>query len=92
MMMTQKTVDPKTEFSETLKILATKLTKTEYERVTGTMFGLYCGLSYGFNMADVSFIPTIMQTWDDSREDRIKQLATIKRFTVYENNNVPAKK
>jgi hypothetical protein len=56
------------------------------------MFGLYCGLSYGFNMADVSFIPTIMQTWDDSREDRIKQLATIKRFTVYENNNVPAKK
>jgi hypothetical protein len=91
-MMTEKIIDPKVEFSETLKILATKLTKTEYERVTGTMFGLYCGLSYGFNMADVSFIPTIMQTWDDSREDRIKQLATIKRFTVYENNNVPAKK
>jgi hypothetical protein len=37
-MMTEKIIDPKAEFSETLKILATKLTKTEYERVTGTMF------------------------------------------------------
>jgi hypothetical protein len=43
-------------------------------------------------MSDVSFLPTIMQTWDDSREDRIKQLARVKRFTVYQNTDVPAKK
>jgi hypothetical protein len=43
------TVDPKLEFTKTLEILATRLTKTEYDRITSTLFLLYCGDSMGFN-------------------------------------------
>jgi hypothetical protein len=84
--MSNPEVNPKLEFVKTLEILATKLTKTEYERVTSTMYSLYAGISYGFDQAaDPYLLPTIRKIWEDTREKRLTNLATVKRkFVVYD--------
>jgi len=86
--MANQEINPKLEFIKTLEILAVKLNKTEYERVTSTMFSLYCGLNFGFSpIADPYLLPTIKKVWDDSREKRLNKLATVKKFVVYEGTN-----
>ena len=86
--MSQQEINPKLEFIKTLEILATKLNKTEYERVTSTLYSLYCGLSFGFNpIADPYLLPTFEKIWEDCREKRLTKLATVKKFVVYEGKN-----
>ena len=80
------TVDPKLEFTKTLEILATRLNKTEYERVTSTLFLLYCGDSMGFEEnADPYLIPTFKRVWEETKQKRLSNFAVIRRFKVYEN-------
>jgi len=80
------TVDPKLEFIKTLEILATRLNKTEYERVTSTLFLLYCGDSMGFEEnADPYLIPTFKRVWEETKQKRLSNFAVIRRFKVYEN-------
>ena len=80
------TVDPKLEFVKTLEILATRLNKTEYERVTSTLFLLYCGDSMGFEEnADPYLIPTFKRVWEETKQKRLSNFAVIRRFKVYEN-------
>ena len=80
------TVDPKLEFLKTLEILATRLNKTEYERVTSTLFLLYCGDSMGFQQnADPYLIPTFKKVWEETKQKRLSNFAVIRRFKVYEN-------
>jgi len=80
------TVDPKLEFTKTLEILATRLNKTEYERVTSTLFLLYCGDSMGFQQnADPYLIPTFKKIWEETKQKRLSNFAVIRRFKVYEN-------
>jgi len=80
------TVDPKLEFLKTLEILATRLNKTEYERVTSTLFLLYCGDSMGFEEnADPYLIPTFKRVWEETKQKRLSNFAVIRRFKVYEN-------
>jgi hypothetical protein len=80
------TVDPKLEFTKTLEILATRLNKTEYERVTSTLFLLYCGDSMGFQQnADPYLIPTFKKVWEETKQKRLSNFAVIRRFKVYEN-------
>ena len=85
-------VNPREAFIETLTILATKLSRTEYERVTSTMYSLHCGVSCGFNTADPMLLPTFEEVWNLSKDARIKNQATVKVFKVYENENFIAKK
>ena len=80
------TVDPKKEFIKTLEILATRLNKTEYERVTSTLFLIYCGDSMGFEQnADPYLIPTFKKVWEETKQKRLSNFAVIRRFKVYEN-------
>jgi len=80
------TVDPKLEFVKTLEILATRLNKTEYDRVTSTLFLLYCGDSMGFQQnADPYLIPTFKKVWEETKQKRLDNFAVIRRFKVYEN-------
>jgi hypothetical protein len=80
------TVDPKLEFTKTLEILATRLNKTEYDRVTSTLFLLYCGDSMGFQQnADPYLIPTFKKIWEETKQKRLSNFAVIRRFKVYEN-------
>ena len=80
------TVNPKLEFVKTLEILATRLNKTEYERVTSTLFLLYCGDSMGFQQnADPYLIPTFKKVWEETKQKRLDNFAVIRRFKVYEN-------
>ena len=79
-------VDPRLEFIKTLEILATKLNKTEYDRVTSTLFLLYCGDSMGFQQnADPYLIPTFKRVWEETKQKRLSNVAVIRRFKVYEN-------
>jgi hypothetical protein len=80
------TIDPKQEFIKTLEILATRLTKTEYDRITSTLFLLYCGDSMGFQQnADPYLIPTFKKVWEETKQKRLSNFAVIRRFKVYEN-------
>jgi hypothetical protein len=80
------TVNPKLEFTKTLEILATRLTKTEYDRTTSTLFLLYCGDSMGFEQnADPYLIPTFKRVWEETKQKRLDNFAVIRRFKVYEN-------
>ena len=80
------TVDPKLEFTKTLEILATRLNKAEYDRVTSTLFLLYCGDSMGFQQnADPYLIPTFKKVWEETKQKRLSNFAVIRRFKVYEN-------
>lgn len=80
------TVNPKLEFVKTLEILATRLNKTEYDRVTSTLFLLYCGDSMGFQQnADPYLIPTFKRVWEETKQKRLDNFAVIRRFKVYEN-------
>jgi hypothetical protein len=80
------TVDPKKEFIKTLEILAARLNKTEYERVTSTLFLIYCGDSMGFEQnADPYLIPTFKKVWEETKQKRLSNFAVIRRFKVYEN-------
>ena len=80
------TVDPKLEFIKTLEILAKRLNKTEYDRVTSTLFLLYCGDSMGFQQnADPYLIPTFKKVWEETKQKRLSNFAVIRRFKVYEN-------
>jgi len=80
------TVDPKLEFIKTLEILATRLNKTEYDRITSTLFLLYCGDSMGFQQnADPYLIPTFKKVWEETKQKRLSNFAVIRRFKVYEN-------
>ena len=54
--MTQ--VDPRQAFVDTLTILATKLNREEYTRVTSTLYQLHCGVPCGFATADPMLLPT----------------------------------
>lgn len=85
--MMAETVNPKQAFIETLTILATKLNKSEYERVTSTLYQLHCGVSCGFNVADPMLLPTFEEIWNLSKQQRIKNQANVKVFKVYENEN-----
>jgi len=80
------TVNPRIEFIKTLEILATRLTKTEYDRITSTLFLLYCGDSMGFQQnADPYLIPTFKKVWEETKQKRLNNFAVIKKFKVYEN-------
>jgi len=81
--MTQ--VDPRQAFVETLTILATKLNRDEYHRVTSTFYQLHCGVPCGFEIADPMMLPTFEEIWNRSKEQRIKHKAKVKVFTVYKN-------
>lgn len=79
--------DPRQAFIDTISILATKLTKSEYTRVTSTMYQLHCGSSCGFDIADPMMLPTFEEIWNLTKEKRLKEKANVKVFTVYENKN-----
>lgn len=88
--MTQ--VDPRQAFVDTLTILATKLNREEYTRVTSTFYQLHCGVPCGFEMADPMLLPTFEEVWSRAKDNRIKHKAKVKVFTVYENGNKENKK
>lgn len=80
-----KEADPKQAFIDTLAILATKLNKKEYDKVTAIMYSLHCGVSCGYNVADPMLLPTFEEIWNLSKDKRVKNKAKVKVFTVYEN-------
>jgi hypothetical protein len=84
-MMTQ--VDPRQAFVDTLTILATKLNREEYTRVTSTLYQLHCGVPCGFATADPMLLPTFEEVWNRAKDQRIKNKAKVKVFTVYQNEN-----
>lgn len=85
-------VNTKQSFIDTLSILATKLNKAEYNRVTSTMYSLHCGVPCGFDIADPMLLPTFDEIWNLSKDNRIKQKANVKVFKVYENGKIKPKK
>ena len=87
-----ETIDLRQSFIDTLTILATKLNKREYDKVTSVMYSLHCGVSMGFGVADPMLLPTFEEIWNMTKEKRVKQQAHVKVFKVYENNNIQPKK
>ena len=85
-------VNPKQAFIDTLTVLATKLSKREYDNVTGIMYSLHCGVSMGFETADPMLLPTFEEIWNLSKDKRLKQQANVKVFKVYENKKFKPKK
>ena len=80
-------VDPKQAFIDTLSILATKLSKSDYARVTSTMYQLHCGASCGFDVGDLMLMPTFEEVWKLNKQRRLEHQSKVKVFTVYENKN-----
>jgi len=79
--------DPRQAFIDTISILATKLSRSEYTRVTSTMYQLHCGANCGFDVGDVMMLPTFEEIWKLNKEQRLKAKAKVKVFTVYDNKN-----
>ena len=84
-MMTEN--DPRQAFIDTLSVLATKLTRTEYSRVTSTMYQLHCGAPCGFEVGDIMMLPIFEEVWKLNKDQRIRNNAKVKVFTVYDNKN-----
>ena len=87
-----KQADPKQAFIDTLTVLATKLNKSEYDKVTAIMYSLHCGVTCGYNVADPTLLPTFDQIWNMCSEKRVKNKANVKIFKVYENAKFKQKK
>ena len=62
-------IDLKQSFIDTLTILATKLNKREYDKVTSVMYSLHCGVSMGFGVADPMLLPTFEEIWNLNKDN-----------------------
>ena len=81
------------EFLDSLKILANKLDKKDYNKVTSVMFRLYMGDKIGYReqfepqvMADINAV------WQFGKEKKIKTKAKLYKFKIVDGGKNDDKK
>jgi len=71
------------EFLDSLKILANKLDKRDYNKVTSVMFRLYMGDKIGYKSTfDPQVMADINAVWQFGKEKKIKTKAKLYKFKV----------
>lgn len=71
------------EFLNSLKILANKLDKKEYNKVTSIMFRLYMGDKIGYReQFDPQVMADINAVWQFGKEKKIKTKAKLYKFKI----------
>ena len=71
------------EFLDSLKILANKLDKRDYNKVTSVMFRLYMGDKIGYKSTfDPQVMADINTVWQFGKEKKIKTKAKLYKFKV----------
>jgi hypothetical protein len=51
------------------------------------MYQLHCGAACGFEVGDIMMLPVFEEVWKLNRDQRIRNNAKVKVFTVYDNKN-----
>ena len=71
------------EFLDALKILANKLDKKDYNKVTSVMFRLYMGDKIGYReQFDPQVMADINAVWQFGKEKKIKTKAKLYKFKI----------
>ena len=78
-----RTKQSTSQFLKTLKILANKLEKKDYSKVTSVMFRLYMGDKCGYKESyDPQVMADIQAMWQFGKEKKIKTKAKLYKFKL----------
>ncbi len=81
------------EFLDSLKILANRLDKKEYNKVTSVMFRLYMGDKIGYReQFDPQVMADINAVWQFGKEKKIKTKAKLYKFKIVDGGKNDNKK
>ena len=81
------------EFLDFLKILANKLDKKDYNKVTSVMFRLYMGDKIGYReQFDPQVMADINAVWQLGKEKKIKTKAKLYKFKIVDGGKNDDKK
>jgi len=71
------------DLHEVFKLLAQKLTFEEYKLITGTIFQLHCGVTFGYKKTfDAQLLPDISAFWEHYHKKKIDEKNKILKLKV----------
>jgi hypothetical protein len=71
-----------TDLHKSLQICARKLSIEDYALVSGTLFQLHCGYSFGYKKHDQQFLTDIHFIWKINHKKSIQKQAKILKLRV----------
>jgi hypothetical protein len=74
--------NPLTDLHKSLQVCAKRLTIEDYALVSGTLFQLHCGYSFGYKKHDQQFLTDIHLIWKINHKKKIEKQAKILNLKV----------
>ena len=71
-----------TDLHKSLQVCAKRLTIEDYALVSGTLFQLHCGYSFGYKKHDQQFLTDIHLIWKVNHKKKIEKQAKILNLKV----------
>jgi len=71
-----------TDLHKSLQVCAKRLTIEDYALVSGTLFQLHCGYSFGYKKHDQQFLTDIHLIWKVNHKKKIEKQAKILKLKV----------
>jgi len=71
-----------TDLHKSLQVCAKRLTIEDYALVSGTLFQLHCGYSFGYKKHDQQFLTDIHLIWKINHKKKIEKQAKILKLKV----------